>query len=59
MARDGDLSEQQLNIAVNEIVDHLLQNGCFQATSDVTKVSGIGSGIYEQIRDLVTANGCS
>ena len=46
-------------VRAKAIVNYRETNGCFQATSDVTKVSGIGSGIYEQIRDLVTANGCS
>ena len=42
----------------NGIVDYRQQNGCFQSTSDVTKVSGIGSGIFEKIRDLVTVQSC-
>ena len=46
-------------VRAKAIANYRETNGCSQATSDVTKVSGIGSGIYEQIRDLVTANGCS
>jgi competence protein ComEA len=46
-------------VRAKAIANYRETNGCFQATSDVTKVSGICSGIYEQIRDLVTANGCS
>ena len=46
-------------VRAKAIVNYRETNGCFQSTSDVTKVSGIGSGIYEQIRDLVTASGCS
>ena len=45
-------------VRANAIVDYRRQNGCFQSTSDVTKVSGIGSGTYEKIRDLVTVNTC-
>ena len=45
-------------VRANAIVDYRQQNGCFQSTSDVTKVTGIGSGIYEKIRDLVTVSTC-
>ena len=45
-------------VRAKSIVDYLQQNGCFQSTSDVTKVDGIGAGIYEQIRDLVTVSRC-
>jgi len=45
-------------VRANAIVDYRQQNGCFQSTSDVTKVTGIGSGTYEKIRDLVTVNTC-
>ena len=40
------------------IVDYREANGCFRTTSDVTKVSGVGSGTYENIRGLVTVNSC-
>ena len=45
-------------VRANAIVEYRRQNGCFQSTSDVTKVTGIGSGTYENIRDLVTVNPC-
>ncbi len=45
-------------VRANAIVDYRRQNGCFQSTSDVTKVSGIGPATYEKIRDLVTVNTC-
>ena len=45
-------------VRANAIVDYRQRNGCFQSTSDVTKVTGIGLGTYEKIRDLVTANTC-
>jgi len=45
-------------VRANAIVDYRRQNGCFQSTADVTKVSGIGSGTYENIRDLVTVQPC-
>ncbi len=45
-------------VRANAIMDYRRQNGCFQSTSDVTNVSGIGSGIYERIRDLVTVKTC-
>ena len=40
------------------IVDYRRQHGCFQSTSDVTNVSGIGAATYEKMRDLVTVNTC-
>ena len=45
-------------VRAKAIVDYRRQNGCFQSTSGVTKVTGIGSGTYEKIRDLVTVNTC-
>ena len=45
-------------VRAKAIVDYRRQNGCFQSTSDVTKVAGIGSGTYEKIRDLVTVSTC-
>ena len=39
------------------IADHRAQNGPFATVEDVTKVHGIGSGIYEQVRNLVTVDG--
>ena len=45
-------------VRAKAIVDYRGQNGCFQSTSDVTNVTGIGSGTYEKIRDLVTVNTC-
>ena len=45
-------------VRAQAMVDFRQQNGCFQSTSDVTKVAGIGSGICEKIRDFVTVNGC-
>ena len=45
-------------VRAKAIVDHRRQNGCFKSTSDVTQVTGIGSGTYEKIRDLVTVNTC-
>ena len=45
-------------VRANAIVEYRRQNGCFQSTSDVTKVAGIGSGTYENIRDLVSVNPC-
>ena len=45
-------------VRTNAILDYRQQNGCFQSASDVTKATGIGSGTYENIRDLVTVNPC-
>jgi competence protein ComEA len=36
------------------IVDHRQANGLFATIEDITQVSGIGSGTFEQIRDLIT-----
>ncbi|PKB84156.1 MAG: hypothetical protein BZY88_00685 [SAR202 cluster bacterium Io17-Chloro-G9] len=45
-------------VRAKAIVDYREANGCFRTTSDITKVIGIGSGTYENIRELVTANTC-
>ena len=37
------------------IIDDREQNGLFQSVEEVTRVPGIGSGIYNSIRPLVTA----
>ena len=36
------------------IIDHRQQNGPFESIDDILNVQGIGEGIYENIRDLVT-----
>ena len=45
-------------VRATAIVDYRQQNGCFQSTSDVTKIAGIGPATYEKVRDLVTVNTC-
>jgi competence protein ComEA len=37
-----------------KIVDYREQNGPFLTTEDIINVSGIGSGTYERIKDLIT-----
>ncbi len=41
-------------VRAQAIVDYRARNGPFADVQDITGVSGIGSGIYEQVRDLVT-----
>ncbi len=36
------------------IIDYRQQNGLFQNIGEITGVAGIGSGIYEKIKDLIT-----
>ena len=45
-------------VRAKAIVDYRRQNGCFQSTPDVTKVTGIGPATYEKIRELVTVGAC-
>ena len=44
-------------VRAQAIADYRAQNGPFAAVEDITKVHGIGSGIYEQVRNLVTVDG--
>lgn len=37
------------------IIEYRTQHGPFTSTGEVMEVSGIGPGIYEQIKDLITA----
>src|SRR5215211_3613016 len=37
-----------------KIIDYRKQNGPFVTTEDIINVSGIGPGIYERIKDLIT-----
>jgi competence protein ComEA len=37
-----------------KIIQYREQNGPFQTTEDIVKVTGIGSGTYERIKDLIT-----
>ena len=39
------------------IVDYREQNGPFRSTEEITKVEGIGTAIYEQIKSLITVTG--
>ncbi len=43
-------------VRAQAISDYRAQNGPFAAVEDITKVHGIGSGIYEQVRNLVTVD---
>ncbi len=36
------------------ILDYRQTNGLFQRPEDITKVKGIGDGIFAQIKDLIT-----
>lgn len=38
------------------IVDHRAENGPFGSIDDIKEVKGIGDGIFEQIKDLITVN---
>lgn len=38
------------------IIDHRRANGAFAQIEDIMNVSGIGQGIFEKIRDLITTN---
>ena len=42
-------------VLAQAIIDDREQNGLFQSVEEVTRVPGIGSGIYNSIRPLVTA----
>ena len=42
-------------VRAQAIIDDREQNGLFQSVEEVTRVPGIGSGIYNSIRPLVTA----
>ena len=37
-----------------DIVDYREENGLFGAVEDIKNVSGIGEGIYNKIKDLIT-----
>ena len=38
------------------IVDYRAENGPFGSIDDIKEVKGIGDGIFEQIKDLITVN---
>lgn len=42
------------DILAQRIVDYRQENGPFHDTSELTEVAGIGTGRYEQIKDLIT-----
>ena len=43
-------------VLAQRIVDYRKQNGPFRIVEDLLKVSGIGSGTFEQIRDCITVS---
>lgn len=38
------------------IVDYRLQHGRFQTTSEIMGVAGIGTGVYEKIKNMITVS---
>lgn len=44
-------------VRAQSIVDHREQHGPFPNTEAITDVHGIGQGIYQQVRELVTVGG--
>ncbi len=44
-------------VRAHNIVEYRLQNGPFEKVEDITRVSGIGSGVFEDIIDLITVGG--
>jgi len=44
-------------VRAKNIVDYREKNGPFEKIEDITLVSGIGSGIFEDIIDLITVGG--
>ncbi len=44
-------------VRAQSIVDHREQHGPFANTEAITDVHGIGQGIYQQVRELVTVGG--
>lgn len=43
-------------VLAQRIVDYRRQNGPFRTTSDITEVSGIGTGLYERIKDMIAVS---
>ena len=44
-------------VKANAIVAYREQNGAFQRTDELLKVSGIGTVVYQRLRELVTVGG--
>jgi len=44
-------------ILAQRIIDYRQQNGPFENTIDITKVSGLGKDTYDKIKELITVNG--
>jgi competence protein ComEA len=41
-------------ITAQQIIDYRLNHGPFSSIEDIMKVSGIGQGIFDKIKDLIT-----
>ena len=44
-------------VRAHSIMEYRQEHGPFEKVEDITRVSGIGSGVFEDIIDLITVGG--